>query len=151
MAELKKRKVILDVDTGSDDAMAMIAAMMSPEFEVIGVCSVNGNREVKLTTLNTLRVMELLESNVPVYRGCEYPMVSTLDRKPMLPYREGDLDGTDIGVIHGDHLPLPGPTWRKEEDLNAKDADVMVADTAVMREVLFAIGELDKNKKIRCL
>jgi len=38
----------------------------------------------------------------------------------------------------------------KEEDLNAKDADVMVADTAVMREVLFAIGELDKNKKIRC-
>ena len=119
MAELKRRKLILDVDTGSDDAMAMIAAMMSPEFEVIGVCSVNGNREVKLTTLNTLRVMELLDSNVPVYRGCEYPMVSTLDRKPMLPYREGDLDGTDIGVIHGDHLPLPGPTWRKEEDLNA--------------------------------
>ena len=63
MAELKRRKLILDVDTGSDDAMAMIAAMMSPEFEVIGVCSVNGNREVKLTTLNTLRVMELLNSN----------------------------------------------------------------------------------------
>ncbi len=38
----------------------------------------------------------------------------------------------------------------KEEDLNAKDASVIVADTGVMREVLFAIGELDKNKKIKC-
>lgn len=38
----------------------------------------------------------------------------------------------------------------QKEDLNAKDADLMVADTAVMREVLFAIGELEKNKKIQC-
>lgn len=38
----------------------------------------------------------------------------------------------------------------KEEDLNAKDAELMVADTAVMREVVFAIGELEKQKKIRC-
>ncbi len=38
----------------------------------------------------------------------------------------------------------------KEEDLNASDANVMVADTAVMREVLFAIGELDNNKQIKC-
>ena len=142
MAELKRRKLILDVDTGSDDAMAMIAAMMSPEFEVIGVCSVNGNREVKLTTLNTLRVMELLGSNVPVYRGCEYPMVSTLDRKPMLPYREGDLDGTDIGVIHGDHLPLPGPTWRKEEDLNAVSYYVKTLRETKEKITLVPVGPL---------
>ncbi|MBP3581037.1 MAG: hypothetical protein J6K12_07315 [Clostridia bacterium] len=38
----------------------------------------------------------------------------------------------------------------EDEDLNAKDAGVMVADTAVMREVMFAIGELDKQKKIKC-
>lgn len=38
----------------------------------------------------------------------------------------------------------------KEEDSNAKDANAMVADTAVMREVLFAIGQLDADKKINC-
>lgn len=38
----------------------------------------------------------------------------------------------------------------REEDANAKDADVMVADTGVMREVLFAIGKLDEEKKIKC-
>ncbi len=31
-----------------------------------------------------------------------------------------------------------------------KNADMMVADTSVMREVLFAIGELEQNKKIKC-
>ena len=65
------RKVILDVDTGSDDAVAIILSLLSPEFEVLGLCSVNGNREVKLTTDNTLRVKQLMKSDVPVYKGCE--------------------------------------------------------------------------------
>lgn len=38
----------------------------------------------------------------------------------------------------------------QQEDANAGDADVMVADTAVMREVLFAIGQLDEAKAIHC-
>jgi len=123
MAELKKRKVIMDVDTGSDDAVAIISAMMSPEFDVIGLCTVNGNRAVELTTLNTLRVAELLNSDVPVYKGCEYPMVATLDprRKPNIPWREGDMARINplLDLIHGDHLPLPGPTWKKEEKISA--------------------------------
>ena len=35
MAELKRRKLILDVDTGSDDAMAMIAAMMIATIRIV--------------------------------------------------------------------------------------------------------------------
>ena len=38
MAE--KRKIILDVDTGSDDAVAICAALLSEELEVLGICSV---------------------------------------------------------------------------------------------------------------
>ncbi|WP_353590617.1 nucleoside hydrolase, partial [Clostridium sp. ATCC 29733] len=37
--------MILDVDTGPDDAVAIIAALLAPELEVVGICSVNGNRE----------------------------------------------------------------------------------------------------------
>lgn len=121
MTEQKRRKVIMDVDTGSDDAMALIAAMMSPQLDVIGVCTVNGNREVKLTTLNTLRVMELLDSNVPVYRGCEYPLVACLDpkRKPGIPQREGDKYDPTLSKIHGDHLPLPDPITKKVQPVSA--------------------------------
>ncbi len=63
--------------------------------------------------------------------------------------------GQDVDLVD-DEIDASGALIRamieetKEEDLNAKDASVIVADTGVMREVLFAIGELDKNKKIKC-
>jgi len=146
MAELKRRKVILDVDTGSDDAIAIIAAMMSPELDVIALCAVNGNRAVELTTLNTLRVAELLGTNVPVYRGCEYPMVATLDpnRKPHIPRHEGEMAIYDYqaSLTHGDHLPLPGPTWKKEEDLNAVTYYINTLLHAEEKITLLPVGPL---------
>lgn len=53
-------KVILDVDTGTDDAIAIMTALQSPELEVMGICSVNGNRGIEFTTENTLRVVEYM-------------------------------------------------------------------------------------------
>ena len=67
---MEKRKVILDVDTGSDDAIALICALANPDFEVLGITTVNGNRAVPITTENTLRISELMGGKVPVYRGC---------------------------------------------------------------------------------
>ena len=117
MSEIKKRKLIMDVDTGSDDACALIMALMSPEFDVLGMTTVNGNREVYLTTLNTLRVKELLQAKAPVFKGCEYPLVSTLTlgRKPNIPWREGKMTGIEA-LVHGDHLELPFPSIKEEQD-----------------------------------
>ena len=58
---MEKIKVIMDVDTGSDDAIAIMTALRSPELEVLGICTVNGNKPVENTTENTLRVIDLLE------------------------------------------------------------------------------------------
>ncbi len=44
------RKVILDVDTGTDDAIAIMCAIQSPQLSVIGICSVNGKRGIMYTT-----------------------------------------------------------------------------------------------------
>ena len=115
---MDKRKVILDVDTGADDAVAIMLALLAPELEVIGICSVNGNREVRLTTDNTLRVLDLLgRGEVPVYRGCEYPMVSTLKpgRKPNIPWREGMMTGVEA-LVHGDHLEIPETDLKEQEE-----------------------------------
>lgn len=83
------KKVILDVDTGTDDAIAIMLALSSPELEVVGICSVNGNRAIDFTTENTLRVVEYMGAvQVPVHKGCALPMVSTLSpgRRDKLPY-----------------------------------------------------------------
>ncbi|MBO1680648.1 nucleoside hydrolase [Bittarella massiliensis (ex Durand et al. 2017)] len=111
------KKVILDVDTGPDDAVAIIAAPLAPELDVVGICTVNGNREVALTTDNTLRVKALMGSDVPVYRGCEYPLVSTLTpgRRPGIPRREGQIRPTG-SRIQGDHLPFPATDLTEEPE-----------------------------------
>ena len=120
---MAKEKIIMDVDTGSDDAIALVMAMLDPEFELLGICSVNGNIEVKLTTDNSLRVVECCDKQgeVKVYKGCDLPMVATLTpwtsqstgiRTPKIrnmpnPRREGTRAGAT--EIHPEHLPLPDP------------------------------------------
>lgn len=112
------RKIILDVDTGTDDAVAIAAAINSPDIDLIALTTVNGNRNVEYTTYNTLQVVEYLGADVPVYRGCAHPIAATLDprRKPGMPYYVSSRPKD--GDVHGDHLDIPAPTI-KEQDLNA--------------------------------
>ncbi len=108
--ELRKRKLILDVDTGSDDALAIMTALLCPEaFDLLGICTVNGNRPVENTTENTLRVVELLGAQTPVIRGCASPLVAQIDplRSRRRRLEEGrDADG-DLVAYHAEYLPLP--------------------------------------------
>lgn len=99
-------RVILDVDTGSDDAIAIMAAMLARDIELLGITTVNGNRNVDITTENTLRVMDLLDEDIPVYKGCHLPMVSTLlkGRRDNIPFRGPENKEEDV---HGDYLPAP--------------------------------------------
>ena len=62
------RKIILDVDTGSDDACAVMLAWLHPEIQLEAVCTVKGNQPLANTTENTLRIRDLLNADFPVYR-----------------------------------------------------------------------------------
>lgn len=69
-------KVLLDVDVGCDDATAIAMALGSPEIEVIGITTVQGNTTLENTTRNTLSVLELLDrTDIPVARGVARPLV----------------------------------------------------------------------------
>lgn len=111
------KKVILDVDTGSDDAIAIMTAVLSPELEVLGVCSVNGNRCIDNTTENSLRVMECLgeEKRVPVYRGAALPLTVSLTkgRRDAVPFQGQKNQREDV---HGDFLPLPKAHLKEERE-----------------------------------
>ena len=72
------RKIILDVDTGSDDAVAIMSAILAENIQLEAICSVAGNKELDMTTENTLRVVQLMGADVPVYRGCPEPLVKFL-------------------------------------------------------------------------
>lgn len=70
-----KKKVILDVDTGIDDAIGIILAATAPELDLLGITTVSGNIDLESATRNTLRVLSLLgQKDVPVYMGAETPL-----------------------------------------------------------------------------
>ena len=64
------RKLILDLDTGIDDALAIAYALGSPEVELIGVTATYGNVLMKDSVRNSLAVLDALGADsVPVYPG----------------------------------------------------------------------------------
>jgi purine nucleosidase len=69
-----KRTLLIDTDTASDDAVALIMALRSPEVEVVGITTVAGNVEVAQASRNALYTAELCGSNVPVFTGAEKPL-----------------------------------------------------------------------------
>lgn len=70
------RPVILDVDPGIDDALAILLAVRSPELDVRAITVVFGNVELELAASNALKILELAgRSDIPVGRGEAAPLV----------------------------------------------------------------------------
>ncbi|HTD75999.1 MAG TPA: nucleoside hydrolase [Chloroflexota bacterium] len=68
-------RVILDVDTGVDDALALALAVRHPQIQLEAVTTVAGNVGLELTTQNTLTVLDWLgASDVPVVAGADGPL-----------------------------------------------------------------------------
>ena len=83
-------KLLLDVDTGIDDALALFylaEAQKKGEIEILGSTTVGGNVEVSQTTLNTLKIWEMLDLDVPVAAGAQQPLMVALNPAP---YVHGD-------------------------------------------------------------
>lgn len=67
-----KMKMILDLDTGIDDALALAYALADPNIELIGVVASFGNVEMEESVTNTLNLLDLLDHpEVPVFRGAD--------------------------------------------------------------------------------
>lgn len=129
-------RLILDVDTGTDDAVALMLAALSPEIELIGATTVNGNCRVEVCTENTLRVFDHIGVDIPVFEGMSEPMV-----RP-------DFQRTGPSVIHGDYLDLP-PARSKKQDRHAvewlietylaSDGDIILVPVGPLTNIATAI------------
>ena len=72
---MRKQPIFLDVDTGVDDALAIILALRSPEFSLQGISTVSGNVSLAQPTANTLTVLDVLDAPpIPVAAGAAAPL-----------------------------------------------------------------------------
>lgn len=100
--------VILDVDTGVDDALAILFAVRHPGIDVLGITCVAGNASLAQVVDNTLRVLDAAGApDLPVAAGAARPLLEP-------PRSAGHVHGLDgLGGV-----PLP-PTERRPEPVGA--------------------------------
>lgn len=141
--EEKLRKLILDVDTGSDDAAAIICAALSEKFDILGITTVFGTSGLEDTTRHTLMITELLGKIIPVYKGCAGPLVRNLYNKENPEDSHGrivyDCDGKRIDYHNVFDFPDPKRCVEKEnavtflvETIKNSEAPVTIVATAAL-------------------
>ncbi len=92
----KRLPVLLDVDTGGDDALALLLAMASPTLDVRGITCVAGNCALEQVVTNTLTLLDAIEAPpVPVAAGMDRPVLDP--GLPAPPLHGGDGMG-DLGL-----------------------------------------------------
>ena len=93
------RKFIIDTDTASDDAVALVMALQDPDIDVRAITVVAGNVPLNQATQNALYTVELCGKDTPVHSGCAKPILRELKTAQ-------DVHGADgMGDIG---LPLAG-------------------------------------------
>jgi len=82
------KRIIIDTDTGVDDAQAILTAFGHKDTKVEAITSVSGNVDVEKTTANVLKVLDIAGKDVPVYKGSALPLVAE-------PYHAAFVHGED--------------------------------------------------------
>lgn len=111
------RTFLIDTDTASDDAVALIMALRAPDVRVAAITVVAGNVDLRQATRNALYTVELCGADVPVYSGAEKPLLRAYENATWFHGRDG----------FGDHnYPAPPTTAEK---LHAVDAILETIET----------------------
>ena len=125
-----KRTFIIDTDTASDDAVALMMALRSPDVEVVGITTVAGNVSLPQATRNALTVVERCEASVPVYAGQSKPLLRPASDATFFNGQDG------MG-----YLNLPPPKLQAEAE-HASDALIRLVGEHAGRITLVTLGPL---------
>ena len=143
------RPIILDVDAGVDDALAILLALASPEVEVIGITTVSGNAHVDNCTKNVLRILSFVEAEKrpPVFKGESAPLVKEL-------YMAAAVHGEDgLGDLGDDYYPAldwglvseMGAVEAMAEMVAGRPGEVTIVATGPLTNVARAIQEFPEK------
>lgn len=71
------QRLIIDTDTASDDAVAIMMALASTDVTVEALTIVAGNVSLNQASINARYTLELCQAQIPVYEGCDRPWLCT--------------------------------------------------------------------------
>ena len=99
-----KTRLLIDTDTASDDAVALVMAAMDKRFVIEAVTVVAGNVPVDQGVQNAMYTLQLCENSAPVYRGAAKPLMRDLETATFV---HGEDGMGDIGLPVSGFEPEP--------------------------------------------
>ena len=130
------RKIIIDTDTATDDAIAIIMALKNNNFDVKAITTVAGNVDLQQATQNALYTVELCNKNIPVYKGSSGPIKRKLETSKF-------FHGKDCLGDTGPYIPK-----LKEQKENAINKIVSLINSNPNEIEIIAIGPLTNIAKV---
>ncbi|MBC7463678.1 MAG: nucleoside hydrolase [Actinobacteria bacterium] len=110
-----KKNLILDVDTGVDDAFAILFAARHPEINLLGITCVDGNTNLENVIANTLKTLDAAGAgDIPVARGATRPLI---DEPRYAEFVHGSDGLLDMGIPPSKRVLDPRPAVELIRDL----------------------------------
>jgi len=145
---MNKTSIILDVDTGIDDAFAVLFAAMHPGINLLGITCVDGNTNVDQVVANTLKVLDAAGANeIPVARGAVRPLLGV---SQYADYVHGADGMGDLGIAPSHRRVDPRSAIELLRDLieGSKDPVTLVPVAPLTNIALFLRAFPETAKKI---
>ena len=140
--------MILDVDTGVDDAFAVLFAALHPDINLLGITCVDGNTNVDQVVANTLKVLDAAGAgDIPVARGAVRPLLGV---SQYAEYVHGADGMGDLGIAPSTRKVDPRSAVELLRDLieGAKDPVTLVPVAPLTNIALFLRAFPESAKKI---
>lgn len=136
---IERKKIIIDTDCGSDDAVAIAMALNDPKYEIQMITTVSGNVPMLQATKNTLTTIEYAGTyEPPVYMGSDMMLLRQLSYA----YETHGSDGMgDIGFAPKKLKPSEGNGVIKmiEALRNSKDGEIDIIAIGPLTNIALAI------------
>ena len=145
---MNKTSLILDVDTGIDDAFAVLFAALHPEVNLLGITCVDGNTNVDQVVANTFKVLDAAGAgDIPVARGAVRPLLGV---SQYAEYVHGGDGMGDLGIAPSNRRVDPRSAVELLRDLieTSQDPVTLVPVAPLTNIALFLRAFPESAKKI---
>lgn len=141
--------VYLDVDTGIDDALAILLAVRHPALDVRGITTVVGNVDLEQVTRNTIQVLDVADAgSIPVVSGAARPLVAP-PRSAALVHGSDGLGGANLPPPSRSPAGTDAVAFLRQELLAASEPVTIIALAPLTNIALLLQAAPEVKSKIR--
>jgi len=135
--ETSMRRFLIDTDTASDDAVALVMALRDPNVQVEAITVVAGNVSLDQGLQNALYTVELCQKQTPVYRGMASPILRPLETAQDIHGQDGM---GDFGLPLSGRIPTRGHAVEIiKETINRYPGEISIVALGPLTNIAWAL------------